>query len=268
MSAACSPPQPEPTHFAAWNPARGVWETHPINPACGHWACYSGTWPTSGTTRAGRAYALPMSARRTAATERSSPRGPQSLEDKPEDKPLLKTPTANLGGNGGSQHPAKRKAGGHGPNLADEIEHLLPTPRASDGAKGSPKQKYGDGSLTLASTAAALAAPTTPTWAAARPRPVAPHHSVARTARGHSPTPAETTEPLLPTPTSSDGSGGAGTHPSRKGGVNLRTAVTRLPTGGATTCPPSADGSASPPAPHPCPRSPARTGCPPNSSSG
>ncbi|MCJ0872915.1 DNA (cytosine-5-)-methyltransferase [Streptomyces sp. AP-93] len=75
---------------------------------------------------------------------------------------LLKTPTSNLGSNGGSQHPDKRKAGGHGPTLADEIE-LLPTPRASDGSKGSPNQRYGNGSLTLASTAATLAVPSTPT---------------------------------------------------------------------------------------------------------
>jgi len=46
---------------------------------------------------------------------------------------LLKTPTAQLAINGGSQHPDKRKAGGHGPTLADEVEHLLPTPRTTDG---------------------------------------------------------------------------------------------------------------------------------------
>lgn len=50
---------------------------------------------------------------------------------------LLKTPTAQLAVNGGSQHPDKRKAGGHGPTLADEVEHLLPTPRASDPANTS-----------------------------------------------------------------------------------------------------------------------------------
>lgn len=37
--------------------------------------------------------------------------------------PLLKTPTAQLAVNGGSQPPGKRKAGGHGPTLADEVEH-------------------------------------------------------------------------------------------------------------------------------------------------
>ena len=45
---------------------------------------------------------------------------------------LLKTPTAQLAVNGGSQHPVKRRAGGHGPTLADQAEHeLLPTPTAS-----------------------------------------------------------------------------------------------------------------------------------------
>lgn len=45
---------------------------------------------------------------------------------------LLKTPTAQLAVNGGSQHPDKRRAGGHGPTLADQVEHLLPTPTAMD----------------------------------------------------------------------------------------------------------------------------------------
>ena len=44
--------------------------------------------------------------------------------------PLFRTPTSQLAVNGGSQHPDKRKAGGHGPTLADEVEHLLPTPAA------------------------------------------------------------------------------------------------------------------------------------------
>lgn len=237
MSAACSPPEPEPPHFATWKPARGAWETHPINPVCGHWACYSQTWPTSGTTRAGRAYAPLTSGRLIVGRGYSSSPGPQ----RPHGEPLLKTPTANLGSNGGTQHPAKRKAGGHGPTLADEIEHLLPTPTASDGAKGSPNQKHGDGSLTPASTAAALAASSTPTGAAAKRHLATPHETGLHDL---SPDPVAEIEHLLPTPTSSDGNGGAGTTPKRKGGMNLRTAVTRLPTGGATTSPPSADGSA------------------------
>jgi hypothetical protein len=50
---------------------------------------------------------------------------------------LLKTPTAQLAVNGGSQDPEKRKAGGHGPTLADQVERqLLPTPAARDWKSG------------------------------------------------------------------------------------------------------------------------------------
>jgi hypothetical protein len=50
---------------------------------------------------------------------------------------LLKTPTAQLAVNGGSQHPDKRRAGGHGPTLADQVEcELLPTPAARDWKSG------------------------------------------------------------------------------------------------------------------------------------
>jgi DNA (cytosine-5)-methyltransferase 1 len=56
---------------------------------------------------------------------------------------LLKTPTAQLAVNGGSQHPDKRRAGGHGPTLADQVEHeLLPTPTARE--KGGSNARHGD----------------------------------------------------------------------------------------------------------------------------
>ena len=72
------------------------------------------------------------------------------------DLTLFKTPTSQLAVNGGSQHPDKRKAGGHGPTLADEVEHLLPTPAVNDmGAAYTPetwdawtdkmKAKHGNG---------------------------------------------------------------------------------------------------------------------------
>jgi hypothetical protein len=60
---------------------------------------------------------------------------------------LLRTPTAQLAVNGGSQHPDKRKAGGHGPTLADEVEHLLPTPTAMD-SKASGGSSPSDVTLT------------------------------------------------------------------------------------------------------------------------
>ncbi|MEX2289195.1 MAG: hypothetical protein WD794_02560 [Mycobacteriales bacterium] len=83
------------------------------------------TFPPSGIACGGRVYELPTLVPRTAAS------GCSSLLSTP-DTALLKTPTSNLGTNGGSQHPDKRKAGGHGPTLADEVEHLLPTPTSRD----------------------------------------------------------------------------------------------------------------------------------------
>ncbi|MFF2041812.1 hypothetical protein ACFVVX_15390 [Kitasatospora sp. NPDC058170] len=80
---------------------------------------------------------------------------------------LLLTPTSNLGTIGGSQHPDRRKAGGHGPNLSDLVEHLLPTPRASDGTKGGPNQRGSKGDLTLPFAAARL-----------QPAPTAQHGTV------------------------------------------------------------------------------------------
>lgn len=69
---------------------------------------------------------------------------------------LLKTPTSNLGLNGGPQDPRKRRAGGHGPNLEDEVTHLLPTPKASDGPHGGPSQRDAKGNFYLPGVAAHL----------------------------------------------------------------------------------------------------------------
>jgi hypothetical protein len=83
------------------------------------------TWPRSGICVRGYAYARPMWALRTGAS--GSSWSPFSL---------LRTPTAQLAVNGGSQPPAKRLAGGHQPTLADQVEHdlpVLPTPRCADG---------------------------------------------------------------------------------------------------------------------------------------
>ncbi|HLP97622.1 MAG TPA: hypothetical protein VK149_04175 [Sideroxyarcus sp.] len=59
-------------HIATWNHARGVWETSQVNLLCGHSELYSETWPTSGMTRAGKAYVLPRQVHRINASEFSS----------------------------------------------------------------------------------------------------------------------------------------------------------------------------------------------------
>jgi hypothetical protein len=74
---------------------------------------YSGIFPTSVSMRKSSVYARPTQVHPTHGSEYSL-------------LPMLKTPTAQLAINGGSQHPRKRKAGGHGPTLADQIEHELP----------------------------------------------------------------------------------------------------------------------------------------------
>lgn len=52
----------------------------------------------------------------------------------PQSTSYLPTPTANLGSNGGSQHPVKRRQGGHQPSIADVTEHLgAATPPPSTG---------------------------------------------------------------------------------------------------------------------------------------
>jgi hypothetical protein len=142
------------------------------------------TWPKSGTWELGAAYEHPMSAPVTAGNGSSSSPG------------LLKTPTAQLAVNGGSQHPDKRRAGGHGPTLADQVEHLLPTPGAMDyKGSGYTQGRQRDG----------------------RPRP-----------QGDMDLPEAVL--LLPTPRATDGTHGGPNMRGSKGELMLPSAVILLPT--------------------------------------
>ncbi|MBD0688307.1 hypothetical protein [Streptomyces sp. CBMA123] len=154
--------------MATWNAAGAIWETAEVSLLCGHSARFSEPWPTSGWMRDGRCFAPPTSVRPTSGSDFSSPRGlptPKARDAKGPDPKredlghavtLLKTPTSNLGAIGGSQHPDRRREGGHGPNLSDEVEHLLPTPKASDGTHGGPNSRGSKGDLTLPSATAKL----------------------------------------------------------------------------------------------------------------
>lgn len=66
---------------------------------------------------------------------------------------LMPTQGANLGDNGGPQHPDKRRAGGHSVSIEDAVHglSLLPTPHATDGTKGGPNQAGSSGDLMLPS---------------------------------------------------------------------------------------------------------------------
>nr|BEK66816.1 hypothetical protein KPHV_40430 [Kitasatospora purpeofusca] len=115
--------------FAVFDPNSSSWKMSLRSGGAGS-RKYSGDWPKSGTTFGGRAFELPELEPPTIVTDGSPSR-------------LLKTPTANLGINGGPQHPDKRRgaratsgsAGGqsadsraqpHGATLADEACFLLP----------------------------------------------------------------------------------------------------------------------------------------------
>ena len=59
--------------IASWNPARDVWETPDSEGLfCEHWDVFSETFPSSGTTRGGTAYALPTWEQRTDGSASSS----------------------------------------------------------------------------------------------------------------------------------------------------------------------------------------------------
>ena len=81
-------------------------------PTSGRSGVYSATFPTSGMTLSGAAYGLPTWEPAMAGSVCSSSPG------------VLPTPSANIADNGGTQHPDKRRAGGHQPSIADVIEHL------------------------------------------------------------------------------------------------------------------------------------------------
>jgi hypothetical protein len=146
----------EPILLGSWDSTRGVWQTETTDLLSEHSEPFSATWPVSGMTRDGLAFVLPMPVLPTVDSGSSSspilgtprtssangvgdwqnnPRGTRGRLEGQVDE-LLKTPTAQLAVNGGSQHPDKRKEGGHGPTLADEVEHLLPTPQAHDAVDG------------------------------------------------------------------------------------------------------------------------------------
>jgi hypothetical protein len=126
---------------------------------------FSQTWPSSGTTRHGTAYALPTSAHLTADSVSSSSPG------------LLPTPTASdrfgagVHGDGGADlrttistmlpTPTARDGKGHNQRRDDTCltGALLPTPRATDGTKGGPNQCDSSGDLMLPSAVQLLPTP-------------------------------------------------------------------------------------------------------------
>lgn len=290
---------PEP--IATWNAARGVWERPETNLLCGHQVPFTETWPTSVSMRKGSLYPPPKPGHRIGGSGFSSSRGllptpaagnfndgesPESWEARRQANlakgingngqgtplgmavQLLKTPTAQLAANGGSQHPDKRKAGGHGPTLADQVEHqllptpnatherrmsrtgpllhgtdmLLPTPTARE--KGGANCRHGDASRGDDLPEAVKYLPTPRATDGTKGGPGQ------RGSRGDLMLPSAVME-LLPTPSVADATGGHKTRSGNRSGEPLLGGIALLlPTGGRTA-PPSPCGNGSPDAPRP-----------------
>lgn len=183
------------------------------------------TLPSSGSMRSGALYARRRSALPTSAAASSS-------------SPLLKTPTANLAVNGGSQHPDKRRSGGHGPTLANEVEHLLPTPAARDWKSGA-SNLIGTNSGPLNEVAVNLLP--TPVVADARDtanfRPDGTPYG-----QGYGPTLLDATRHLLPTPRASDGAKGGPNQRGSKGDLALPAVAHRIGSEALLPTPTASDG--------------------------
>jgi hypothetical protein len=216
--------------FAFYDPASSSWRMFGATLDGGSLP-FSGTLPTSGSMRNGELYERPTSALLISANGCSSPQllgtprtssgnGPGDLTSRRNQTrletqvALLKTPTAQLAINGGSQHPDKRRAGGHGPTLADEVEFLLPTPTASNPNDGESLQS----------------------WEDRRQRNLA--KGINGNGQG---TPLGVAVRLLPTPRATDGTNGGPNQRGSSGDLMPPSAVQP----GALTHPPSAVGSTS-----------------------
>ncbi len=191
----------------------------------------SPTLPASGSMSSGALFAHRRSALPTSETGSSS-------------SPLLKTPTAQLAINGGSQHPDKRKAGGHGPTLADEVEHLLPTPAARDWRSGE-SNLIGTNARPLNEVVVNLL----PTPAVADSRNTANYRPDGTPyGSGYGMTLTDSARLLLPTPRASDGTNGGPNQRGSKGDLALPAVAYRI---GASSNPPSGAGSTPPDDPPP-----------------
>lgn len=103
-----------PQLLATWNAATSAWE-RPEETLCGHSVVYSETWPSSGMTLGGRAYALPTSAPLTGGSESSSLPG------------LLPTPEAKLGSSG-PDYARMNRPGTGGDSLHEAVGRLVRKP--------------------------------------------------------------------------------------------------------------------------------------------
>lgn len=204
--------------YATYDPGARSWKTSGRSSRGGSTSSLK-TWPASGMTSGGRLFELPAWEPPISASGGSESRFP--------------TPRASDGPHGG---PNQRSSKGEYDALPGMVVNMLPTPIARDWKPGT--LKLGVNGRPLSEVVLLLKTPT-----ANLGRNGAAQHPDIRKGGGTDQPSMMRSPSYFPTPTAADGTGGPGTSPHRKGGMNLRTAVTHLPNGGASTCPPSADGS-------------------------
>jgi hypothetical protein len=190
---------------------------------------FSGTWPRSGTTLSGIAYRLRPLAPRTAATG--------SL-------PLLPTPRASLNELRTGKRTPSQEAGAHGRYLSSEVMRLLPTPRERDW-KGSGFEDQLPNVVKLLPTpnASLQNYDEDPAQFEARRLTLKERHG---NGNGIG-TPLPIALKLLPTPVAGDGreKGGGGRWNAKSAPLEQTIKEEALPSSGASTSPPSADGKPS-----------------------
>lgn len=128
--------------IATWNPARGVWETGRASLLCEHSELFWETWPTSGMTRDGVAYALPTWAPLMDVSGCSSLPTPRATRGRSgtETVELLPTPIA--------AHEAPRNQNvwlrddPRGARQLNTALALLPTPAVNDMGEGKTPEAW------------------------------------------------------------------------------------------------------------------------------
>lgn len=203
--------------FAIYDPGSSCWRTSQGTFLSGSDE-FLGTWPRRGMCLGGRAYELPTSEHRMAGSASSSS--------------LLPTPTTE-----------PTTGNGHARNLGAEAKKLLPTPRTSD---TNGPGKHGTGGLDLRTAVTLLPTPRATDGTKGGPNQ--------RGSKGDLMLPLAVSK-LLPTPSAADGMGGHERRGGSRGAEPLLPGVAKQVAGtmgpalressGATTSPPSDDGSES-----------------------
>ena len=173
-----------------WNTQKKIWQHSTADHLFEQWELFSETWPTSGMTRNGQVFELPMQERHTSDSESSS--SPIPLFGTLTTEPTVRSDAFR----------------GKGTNVAEFVKDLLHTPDATPDA-GNTRIQNRTGPQGLGKQAKSLAPNLLPTTRANEPGSTSPGYGDSlndianRVVNGHA------RKDLLPTPAVSDNRGAA-----------------------------------------------------------